>query len=187
MNDEGGRTMDATDNKQDGWQTTAPPGTDVWDAATMPERFDGVTGRRFAAFVIDFTVLFLPVLFGIFVLFIFGIVTLGLGFMLFGLVGPAVLIWVLGYYYVTVESRSGTIGMKVMDLEMRTLSGGKAYGLLGVVHAVAFYTLTSVLTPLVLAFGFFNPRGRQLHDLLTATVIVNNDTRAQAIRTARRP
>jgi len=39
-----------------------------------------------------------------------------------------------------------------------------------------------VLTPLVLLVGFFNSRGRLLHDILVGTVVINSPARASLLR-----
>jgi len=77
---------------------------------------------------------------------------------------------------------SATIGMRVMDLEMRTWYGAPAYFVLGAVHAIAFWFTVSFFTPFVLLVAFFNQRRRLLHDILLGTVIINNASRASMLR-----
>ena len=77
--------------------------------------------------------------------------------------------------------------MRVMDIEMRTWYGAPAYFLLGAVHAVAYWFLVSFFTPLILLVAFFNQRRRLLHDMLVGTIVINNATRASALRKASRP
>jgi uncharacterized RDD family membrane protein YckC len=121
-------------------------------------------------------------------IFVVGIVTFGLGFLFYGLLWPAMVIWALAYYGLTFGSpASATIGMRVMDIEMRTWYGAPAYFVLGAVHAVMFWLAVSMLTPLVLLVCLFNERRRLLHDILVGTVVINNQARAAALRTARRP
>jgi len=110
---------------------------------------------------------------------------LGLGWALYWLLPAAALIWALVYFGVTLGGpRSATIGMRVMDLEMRTWYGAPAYFVLGAVHAIAFYLSVTMLTPLVLLVCFFNERHRLLHDIALGTVVINNAARAAAIRAA---
>jgi uncharacterized RDD family membrane protein YckC len=80
------------------------------------------------------------------------------------------------------SERSATIGMRVMDLEMRTWYGAPAYFVLGAVHAIAFWITVSALTPLILLVCFFNDRRRLLHDMLVGTVVINNPVRASVLR-----
>jgi uncharacterized RDD family membrane protein YckC len=110
-------------------------------------------------------------------------VTFGLGWMLFWLLSPASVIWALLYYGLTLGSTaSATVGMRAMDLEMRTWYGAPAYFLLGAVHAVVYWVSVSVLTPLILVVGFFNARRRLLHDMLVGTVLINNPARTASLR-----
>jgi uncharacterized RDD family membrane protein YckC len=155
----------------------------AYDARAEPELFAGVVGRRFMAFLIDLIVLAVPVVLATILVFVFGIVTLGLGFALFGLFSPAVVIWTLCYYGFTLGSaRSATLGMRALNLEMRTWYGAPCYFVLGAVHAVVFWVTVSMLTPLVLLVCLFNDRRRFLHDMLVGTVVINSDARARAIR-----
>jgi uncharacterized RDD family membrane protein YckC len=161
----------------------------AYDPVTQPEYFDGVLPRRAIAFCIDVIVLALPVLFICMFIFMLGLVTFGLAWLLYWplwyVLPPATVIWALVYYGVCFGSpASATIGMRVMDLEMRTWYGARAYFLLGAVHAIAYWISVSVLTPLILLVGFFNARRRLLHDFVVGTVVVNNEARAQVLRGA---
>jgi uncharacterized RDD family membrane protein YckC len=158
----------------------------VYDPIANPELFEGVLARRVVAFFVDLVILVIPVLFVAMFIAVFGLVTLGIGwFLLFPLLPPATVIWAVVYYGLTFGSpQSATIGMRIMDLEMRTWYGAPAYFVLGAVHAVVFWITISVLTPLILLVGFFNDRRRLLHDILLGTVIINNPARAQALRNA---
>jgi uncharacterized RDD family membrane protein YckC len=158
----------------------------AYDPATNPELFEDVLARRLVAFVIDLVILAIPVAMAAMFIFAAGIITLGLGFFLYVLVPPATIIWALAYYGVTLGSpRSATIGMRVMDLEMRTWYGTPAYFVLGAVHAIVFWISVSTLTPLVLLVGFFNERRRLLHDILLGAIVINNEMRANMLRAAR--
>jgi len=160
----------------------------AYDPEANPERFEGVVSRRVLAFIIDFIILAIPVLFVAMFIFVIGLLTFGLGFLIYGLMGPAMVIWALAYYGLTFGSpQSATIGMRVMDLEMRTWYGAPAYFLLGTVHAVVFWISVSVFTPLILLIPFFNSRRRCLHDMLIGTIVVNNDARTAALRSSRDP
>ena len=157
----------------------------AYDPALAPELFDGVLARRVVAFVIDFVIIAVPVLMAAMFIFAFGIVTLGLGFALYWLLPAATVIWALSYFGATLASpASATIGMRVMDLEMRTWYGAPAYFVLGAVHAIAFWFTVSFFTPFVLLVAFFNERHRLLHDILLGTVVINNARRAAMLRGA---
>ena len=155
----------------------------AYDPATQPELFDGVLSRRVVAFVIDFIIIAIPVVLVAMFIFAFGIVTLGLGFALYWLLPPGTVIWALLYFGITLGGPdSATIGMRVMDLEMRTWYGAPAYFVLGAVHTIAFWFTVSFFTPFVLLVAFFNARRRLLHDILLGTVVINNAKRAATLR-----
>jgi uncharacterized RDD family membrane protein YckC len=155
----------------------------AYDPATNPELFEGVLARRVLAFFIDVSLIAIPVVFAGLFIFVFGLVTFGLGWALYWLLSPAAVIWALVYYGTTFGSpASATIGMRVMDLEMRTWYGAPMYFLLGAVHAIVFWITVSALTPLILLVGLFNERRRLLHDMLVGTVVINNEVRANALR-----
>jgi uncharacterized RDD family membrane protein YckC len=158
----------------------------AYDPAANPELFDGVLSRRFVAFVIDVIILAIPLIVASIFIFVFGIVTLGLGWALYGLLSPMAVVWALFYYGYTLGGpASATIGMRAMEIEMRTWYGAPSYFVLGAVHAVVYWISVSMLTPLILLVGFFNARGRLLHDILVGTVVINNASRT-ALLAARR-
>jgi uncharacterized RDD family membrane protein YckC len=155
----------------------------AYDPLLNPELFEGVLARRCIAFLIDLTIITIPVLFAAVFIFIFGLVTLGLGFALYGLLSPGAVIWAIAYYGFTFGSPpSATIGMRIMDIEMRTWYGAPAYFVLGAVHAIVYWVTVSFLTPLILLVAFFNERKRLLHDMLVGTIVINNSARASALR-----
>jgi uncharacterized RDD family membrane protein YckC len=155
----------------------------AYDPVASPELFEGVLSRRIVAFLIDFLVIAAPVVLGAMFIFAFGIVTLGLGWALYWLLPPASVIWAVVYFGVTLGgARSATVGMRVMDLEMRTWYGAPAYFVLGAIHAVGFWFTVSFFTPLVLLVPFFNARRRLLHDIILGTVVINNAERADMLR-----
>jgi uncharacterized RDD family membrane protein YckC len=170
-------------SRQDGGPGVPPH---AFDPYLQPELFRGVLMRRAMAFVIDLIVLSVPIVLAVLFIAVFGIVTLGLGWALFLLVSPASVIWALLYYGATLGgAHSATVGMRVMDLEMRTWYGAPCYFLLGAMHAVLFWISVSVLSPLVLLFGLLNSRSRLLHDVVLGTVVINSSLRVPAGEPAR--
>jgi len=155
----------------------------AYDPAQSPELFDGVLPRRVLAFALDAAVILAPVALAFVVIILFGLVTFGLGWGLLALLYPATVVWALVYYGSTLGSpASATLGMRVMELEMRTWYGAPCYFVLGAVHAVAFYVSVSTLSPLVLLVPLFNARRRLLHDIVLGTVVINTVARATALR-----
>jgi uncharacterized RDD family membrane protein YckC len=171
-----------------GWGSNGGPGVQphAFDPSLQPELFRGVLTRRMIAFIIDLIVLSIPVILALLFIAVFGLITLGLGWALFLLVTPASVIWALLYYGATLGGPySATIGMRVMDLEVRTWYGAPCYFVLGAMHAVLFWISVSVLTPFVLLIGLFNGRRRLLHDMVLGTVIINNSVRSPVGQPAR--
>jgi uncharacterized RDD family membrane protein YckC len=147
-----------------------------------PELFGDVPARRVLAFLIDMAVIAVPVFFATMFIFLFGLVTFGLGWVLFWLIGPATVIWGVFYYGMTMGSAaSATFGMRAVGLEIRTAQGAPCNFLLGAVHAITFWVLIWGLTPLVLLVGCFNEPRRLLHDLLLGTVVINSERHVAAL------
>jgi uncharacterized RDD family membrane protein YckC len=155
----------------------------AYDPGVNPEFFDGVLARRVVAFIIDVIIIAIPLIVGWMFIFVFGLVTFGLGWALFWLMSPGSVIWALVYYGMTLGSpASATVGMRAMEIEMRTWYGAPAYFVLGAVHAIVFWISVSVLTPFILVVGFFNVRHRLLHDMLVGAILINNPARADSLR-----
>src|SRR4029079_14742459 len=139
----------------------------AYDPVTNPELFEGMLARRVVAFLIDFLILSIPVIFVSMFICVIGVVTFGLGFLFYGLLWPAMVLWAIAYYGLTLGGpASATIGMRAMDIEMRTWYGALICFVLGAVHAVAFWITISMITPLILLVCLFNKRRRCLHDML---------------------
>jgi uncharacterized RDD family membrane protein YckC len=168
------------------WRSDAAVPPHAFDPWLQPELFRGVLTRRVVAFLIDLVVLSIPIVLAVLFIAVFGLITLGLGWVLFWLVSPASIIWALLYYGASLGGpHSATLGMRVMDLELRTWYGAPGYFLLGAMHAVLFWISVSVLSPLVLLIGLFNGRRRLLHDVVLGTVVINNSVRSQVAPAAR--
>jgi len=135
--------------------------------------YDGVLSRRVFAFLIDYMiVLLLLIPFGILV-FLLGIITLGIGWALFGILLPLVAIV---YVWTTLGGpKQATLGMRAIDIRLNRLDGRPVDGLLAVVHSVLFWAANVLLTPLILLVTLFADRKRTLHDLLLGTVVTRTD------------
>jgi uncharacterized RDD family membrane protein YckC len=178
-------TMPDNEPKRIGLSVEVKP--HAYDPATQPELFEGVLARRVVAFLIDLMVISVPLIFLAIFIFMFGLVTLGLGWFLFFLMSPIAVIWALLYYGFTLGgAASATIGMRMVDLEMRTWYGSPSYFVLGAVHAIGYWLTVSFLTPFVLLVPLFNDRRRLLHDMLVGTIVINNAARTSALRNASR-
>jgi uncharacterized RDD family membrane protein YckC len=135
--------------------------------------YEGVRTRRVLAVVIDYLIVGLLLIpFGILVFFL-GLLTLGLGWSLFGVLAPlvaAVYVWnTLG------GPNQATVGMRAMGIRLDRLDGRPIDGLTAVVHTVLFWAGNVLLTPLILLVSLFAERKRTLHDLLLGTVVTRAD------------
>ena len=135
--------------------------------------YDGVRTRRIFAFILDYLlVALLMIPFGAIVA-LLGLVTLGLGWLLFGILFPLV---ALIYIWMTLGGpQQATVGMRVMGIRLERLDGRPVDGMLAVVHSVLFWAANAILTPLVLLATLFTDRKRTLHDLLLGTVVARSD------------
>jgi uncharacterized RDD family membrane protein YckC len=168
------------------WRSDGGVPPHAFDPYSHPELFRGVLTRRVFAFLIDLLVLSIPVILACLFIAIFGVVTLGLGWVLFWLVSPASVIWALVYYGSSLGGpHSATLGMRMMDLEMRTWYGAPGYFVLGAAHALVFWMSVSFLTPFVLLIGLLNGRRRLLHDIVLGTVVINSSVRVPVAQPAR--
>lgn len=144
----------------------------AYDPDAHPDLFDGVLSKRVVAFVADAIMIVLLMIPAALVVFVLGIVTLGIGWLLYGVLFAIV---ALSYIAVTLGGpNSATIGMRWAGIEMRTWNGGPSFPLLAVMHALVFWFSVGLLTPLILLVGLFTRRRQLLHDLLLGTVVVNS-------------
>jgi uncharacterized RDD family membrane protein YckC len=170
-------------HRKDGGSIYAELPPHAYDPQTKPELFEGMLARRVVAFIVDLIIIVLPLVIAAIFIFFLGLITFGLGWALFWLLSPASIIWALFYCGMTLGSpASATIGMRTMDLELRTWYGVPCYFVLGAVHAVVYWISISVLSPVILLVGFFNARRRLLHNILVGTVVINNAGRTASLR-----
>lgn len=156
---------------EDSGQSSAPPVRFVYDRATDPDLFDDILAKRIVAFVIDAILIVLLMIPAALLVLVLGIVTLGLGWLLYP---PLFAIVALGYVALTLGGpASATLGMRIAGVEMRTWSGQKIFPLLAVMHALIFWFSVAILTPLVLLVGLFTERRQLLHDLLLGVVALD--------------
>jgi uncharacterized RDD family membrane protein YckC len=170
----------------DPWRSGGEVPPHAFDPYLQPELFRGVATRRVFAFLIDLIVIAVPVILGYLFIGVFGLITLGLGWALFWLAWPASVIWAVVYYGACIGGPySATLGMRMMDLELRTWYGAPGYFVLGAMHAVLFWLSISLLSPFVLLVGLFNARRRLLHDVVLGTIVINNSVRSALPEAAR--
>jgi uncharacterized RDD family membrane protein YckC len=135
--------------------------------------YQGVLSRRVFAFVLDYLIVALLWVPAAVVVFFLGILTFGLGFLLYPVLFAAV---AMLYFGVTVGGRNqASPGMNMMGLAIARTDGRPMDFLTAIVHLVIFWIANALLTPLILLIGLFTDRGRLLHDLLIGTVTVRRD------------
>lgn len=153
--------------------------TRILDGEIIPARLDdlrvyqGVLSRRVVAFIIDYILVALITIPVAFVVFLLGIVTLGLGWLLFSILFPAV---ALIYVWKTLGGPSqATPGMRARNIQLERIDGVPVDGLVAIVHTVLFWAGNVLLTPLILLATLFLSRKRTVHDLLLGTVVIRSD------------
>ena len=137
----------------------------AYDPVAQPRLFQGVIGSRSVAFIVDAVIILVMV-------FLFGIVTLGLGWLLL----PATLLVFLAYNARTIGGpKSATLGQRLMGLEVRMWSGAKVSPLIAAFHALLFWFSagTFVLWLVDVLWAFFDSRKRCVHDILAGMVVIN--------------
>jgi uncharacterized RDD family membrane protein YckC len=149
--------------ESDRFDPLPPPGP---IAPSIPrEALESVRTRRVLAVAFDFVA----------VSFLSAIVFVGLLFLSFGMslfVLPPLFPLVAFFYNgLTISGPAmATPGMRLMDLEVRTMAGRPAPFLNAAVHAVLFY-LTTLLPPLLLV-SFLTSDKRCLHDILADLIVL---------------
>ena len=139
-----------------------------------PRAYSGVRTRRMLSFVVDYTIVLLLSVPAAIVVFLLGIVTLGLGWMLYGVLLPLIAIVYLAF--TLGGSRQATPGMRMAGVKLVRLDGERVDPALAVIHGVIFWAANALLTPFVLLVGLFTPRKQLLQDLLLGTVVVRDRT-----------
>jgi uncharacterized RDD family membrane protein YckC len=146
----------------------------AWPGEGYPAlRTDGVLSRRLFAYLVDILAISaLIVLFG-FLIGVFGVLTFGLGWMLYAILVPGTAIV---YSAVTVGGPSqGTIGMRMTGLvACHSQTGGPAGALKAGFHALLFYLAAGTFLLLVVdvVIGFARQDRRLGHDLLAGIILV---------------
>lgn len=135
--------------------------------------YEGVRTRRIFAFFIDYFIIALLLIPFAILVFLLGIITLGLGWILFSILVPMV---ALIYIWNTMGGPTqATIGMRMMNIRLERLDGRPVDGLLAIVHSVLFWAGNALLTPFILLAPLFLERKRTVHDLLLGTVVARSD------------
>ncbi len=141
--------------------------------------FDEVLIRRAIAYLVDVVILAILALALWFSLGILALLSFGL---LFPLQAAALTLLPIGYHTLFIGAQGATPGMRLLDVEARSLDGGPPDYLQAFVMSAAFYISVSVTAWLVLAVVLFNARRRTLHDFVSGIVVVRRLSVAAAGR-----
>ncbi len=148
----------------DNGQTHAP----YWglpDPVTQAEFYQDVTLKRLLAWVIDVVMI-------VAICLLISLLTLGIGFFLWGLIYLAV-----GFVYrvTTLTRASATLGMRLVAIELRTHRGEHFDRQTAVLHTLAYLVAMStfVLQIFSIVMMFTTPRGQGLGDMVLGTAAVN--------------
>jgi uncharacterized RDD family membrane protein YckC len=140
------------------------------DPAALPEAYEGVLWRRTLAYFVDLCVI------GIIAVLCW-IVFAVLWVLSFGLLGPV--LWFLfgliplAYHTLLLSGpRSATIGMRLFDLELRSVTGERPGLLQALIQTAMFYITVGLTCSLILLIALLNRHKRTLHDMLAGTVMV---------------
>ena len=142
------------------------------DAYGAERLYDGVRRRRMVAFIADYAFVLLLSVPTAIIVFLLGIVTLGLGWLLYGVLLPVIAIVYVGT--TMGGSTQATLGMRMAGIRLVRLDGAQVDPVLAVLHGVVFWASNALLTPFVLLVGLFTPRKQLLQDLLLGTVVIRD-------------
>ena len=127
--------------------------------------YDGVPAKRLMAWVADVVLIFVLML-------LIGVLTLTVAFWLWPL------FWVATsflYRSLTIAAGSATLGMRLMNIELRGPTGARLTGTEAMLHTAAYLISASFFLPQVLSIALMalGPRGQSLPDLFLGTAAIN--------------
>src|SRR5215475_15634118 len=153
-----------------GYASTGYHDANLPDPAALPEAYEGVLWRRTLAYFVDLCCI---AVLAILVWILFAV----LWVLSFGLLGPV--LWFLfgliplAYHTLLLSGPwSATIGMRLFDVELRSITGERPGFLQALAQTALFYLTIGLTCSLILLVVFLNRHRRTLHDLLTGTLVV---------------
>ena len=135
------------------------------DPVRQTEFYTSIPAKRFFAWIVDVILVSLAT-------FLVGILTLGIGWLLFPLFYAVI---DFTYRWFSLSSGSATLGMRLMAVEIRNWSGERLSSGEAAMHTLAYLVclavpLLQLLSVLMIALG---PRRQGLHDILLGTAAIN--------------
>lgn len=137
------------------------------------DRLDGVRTRRILAFLVDYLIVALLTFAAGVAVFFVGILTLGLGWLLYVVLAPLV---AMAYVGLTMGGpNQATPGMNFFALRIEREDGQLVDPWLAILHGVIFWVAHIILTPFLLVVSLFSAKKRLIQDILLGTLIVRSD------------
>ena len=140
------------------------------DPMALPEAYEGVLWRRTLAYFVDLCVIGLIAV-------LCWIIFAVLWVLSFGLLGPV--LWLLfgliplAYHTLMLSGPwSATLGMRLFDVELRSVTGERPGFLQALMQTALFYITVWATCSLILLLVLFNRHKRTLHDMAAGTVMV---------------
>lgn len=147
------------------WSPEAP------EPAKEPELFQGVPTKRVIAYLVD--ILLIAVFAAAVAVIAFVPVVLTLGMLKPFVVGIVALIPLAYHTLLIGGDRPATLGMRLLGIEVRTLTGAKPGYAVALIQTVMFYVTVGLTSWLILLVALFNQRSRTVHDFLCGTMVIN--------------
>lgn len=152
------------------------------DPETAPELFEGVLTRRVTAYLIDLVLMTILMVAILFVGFISGLLTFGLGWLTIPIAGPIALV---AYYALTLGSeKRATYGMLAMDIVLTPTHGRPLNGATAFLHPLVFWVSIWFLAPVSLIVALVTPRRQMLHDYFLGTLMLRRSPMVRAQQAA---
>jgi uncharacterized RDD family membrane protein YckC len=131
--------------------------------------YESVPTRRLVAFAIDTVA---ALMLGVAIAALFGVATLGLGFLAFG---PAIAAVCFIYRWVSIARWSATPGMLMAGIELRRRDGERFAAADALAHTLMFTAMTLFVLPQIVSAAMMatSPLGRGLHDMALGSTAIN--------------
>lgn len=141
--------------------TRTPLPDPTYDAAY----YDGVLPKRFFAWLIDAGLMLVAML-------ILSVLTAGIFFLLWV---PVHAVLAFFYRWSTISAKSATLGMRVMNIELRGPNGARLTRSEAALHTGSFLVCATVFVLQLVSMGMMiaRPLNRGLPDELVGTVMIN--------------
>ena len=139
------------------------------DSRALP--LENVPTSRVLAFLVDAALITLLMGVAAIVIGVLGVLTLGLAWLLYFILWPAV---ALLYYFFTLGMSGATPGMTMFSVELRDDGGNLPHPVIGLAHPVLFWFSLGIV-PLFLisvVISLLDEKKRMLHDMVLRVVMV---------------